>query len=400
IVEWEHAMRPLDSVQQAIVAKKSIVEPSQRYDKIMEIIRNRNFNADRYLPVLNIHVKAEEMLKIRARILPLPQITYRGQNNQDIVEYVTFGKWIIRNQFCSTSVINKWDMIYFGTKPDANIIEILKISEQQLPSITHTTSSKKISSIAAILGSCDPSCSRYAARLCEQYPKKDRCSIEIIKEMDKMIIDLLKVYARSCGNTLPNRIVFYRDGVDDGQFQKVLDNEVNKIKTACQVVYGNNPLPKLTFIIVKKRHNTRFFAYDGQNTSNIEAGTVVDLDITNPSQFDFYLCSQAAIKGTSRPALYHVLHDENEFSSDDIQQLTYWLCHTDVRCSKSVSIPAPVHYAHLAAYASHAYEFDHSDDEILESENDKDQGELITLEDIKTKLIILNNDIQDTMWFV
>ncbi len=30
--------------------------------------------------------------------------------------------------------------------------------------------------------------------------------------------------------------------------------------------------------------------------------------------------------GTSRPALYHVLHDENSFSSDDIQQLTYWVC--------------------------------------------------------------------------
>jgi len=29
--------------------------------------------------------------------------------------------------------------------------------------------------------------------------------------------------------------------------------------------------------------------------------------------------------GTSRPALYHVLHDENGFSSDDIQQLTYWV---------------------------------------------------------------------------
>lgn len=49
-----------------------------------------------------------------------------------------------------------------------------------------------------------------------------------------MVIDLLKVFAHSCGDRLPNRIVFYRDGVDDGQFQKVLDNEVKKIKDACQ----------------------------------------------------------------------------------------------------------------------------------------------------------------------
>jgi eukaryotic translation initiation factor 2C len=67
-----------------------------------------------------------------------------------------------------------------------------------------------------------------------EYPKKDRCSVEIIKELDKMVIDLLQVFSRTCANRLPNRIVFYRDGVDDGKFQKVLDNEVKKIKAACQ----------------------------------------------------------------------------------------------------------------------------------------------------------------------
>jgi hypothetical protein len=29
--------------------------------------------------------------------------------------------------------------------------------------------------------------------------------------------------------------------------------------------------------------------------------------------------------GTSRPALYQVLHDEIGFTSDEIQQLTYWV---------------------------------------------------------------------------
>jgi hypothetical protein len=60
-------------------------------------------------------------------------------------------------------------------------------------------------------------------------------------------------------------------------------------------VYGNKPLPQLTFIIVKKRHNTRFFLYENNETSNVPAGTVIDQGITHPSQFDFYLCSQAAM---------------------------------------------------------------------------------------------------------
>ena len=68
--------------------------------------------------------------------------------------------------------------------------------------------------------------------LLAEYPKSGRCSVEIIKELDNMIIDLIKLFARSCGNRLPNKIVFYRDGVDDGQYQKVLDNEVAQIKHA------------------------------------------------------------------------------------------------------------------------------------------------------------------------
>ncbi len=73
--------------------------------------------------------------------------------------------------------------------------------------------------------------------------------MEIIKELDKMVIDLLQVFARNCGNRLPNRIVFYRDGVDDGQFQKVLDNEVKKVKDACR---GK-------FYLSRKQN--RFFSY-------------------------------------------------------------------------------------------------------------------------------------------
>ena len=65
-----------------------------------------------------------------------------------------------------------------------------------------------------------------------EYPKAGRCSMEIIKDLDKMVIDLLQLFARACGNRLPNKVVFYRDGVDDGQYQKVLDNEVAKIKQA------------------------------------------------------------------------------------------------------------------------------------------------------------------------
>lgn len=115
-------------------------------------------------------------------------------------------------------------------------------------------------------------------------------------------------------------------------------------------VYQNEPLPLLTFIVVKKRHHTRFFTLDHQNrTANVPPGLVVDTDIVHPGQFSFFLNSHKALQGTNRPALYHVLYDEIKFTADELQLLTYYLCFTDPRSSMSEAIPSLVHQADLAA---------------------------------------------------
>ena len=54
----------------------------------------------------------------------------------------------------------------------------------------------------------------------------------------------------------------------------------------------HNPLPKITFIIVKKRHNTRFFIQElGQNPhmrviNNVQPGRFIALF---PSEIYYYL---------------------------------------------------------------------------------------------------------------
>jgi eukaryotic translation initiation factor 2C len=67
------------------------------------------------------------------------------------------------------------------------------------------------------------------------------------------------------------------------------------------------------------------------------------------------------LQGTSRPSHYHVLWDDNHFDADELQCLTYQLCHTYVRCTRSVSIPAPAYYAHLVAFRAryHLVEKEH-----------------------------------------
>jgi len=115
-------------------------------------------------------------------------------------------------------------------------------------------------------------------------------------------------------------------------------------------VYPNDSLPLLTFIVVKKRHHTRFFMLDNQNhTANVPPGLVVDTDIVHPGQFSFFLNSHRALQGTNRPALYHVLYDEIQFTADELQLLTYYLCFTDPRSSTSEAIPSLIHQADLAA---------------------------------------------------
>ncbi|KAG0050114.1 Protein argonaute 12, partial [Gryganskiella cystojenkinii] len=149
----------------------------------------------------------------------------------------------------------------------------------------------------------------------------------------------------------PERILFYRDGVSEGQFSEVMQTEVPALKEAFKILErGYNP--KLTFVVVQKRHHARFFPKrrdEADRSGNCQPGTVVDSGIVHPFEFDFYLQSHAGLLGTSRPAHYHVLKDENNFKADELQEITYKLCHLYARCTRTVSLVPPAYYAHVVA---------------------------------------------------
>ncbi|KAK3226875.1 hypothetical protein Dsin_006737 [Dipteronia sinensis] len=171
-----------------------------------------------------------------------------------------------------------------------------------------------------------------------------------------MVRELLIAFKRTT-NQKPQRIIFYRDGISEGQFSQVLLCEMDAIHKACQSL-EESYLPPVTFIVVQKRHHTRLFPSNAAQTDksgNILPGTVVDTVICHPSEYDFYLCSHAGIQGTSRPVHYHVLHDENKFTANSLQTLTNNLCYTYARCTRSVSVVPPAYYAHLAAFRARYY---------------------------------------------
>ena len=79
---------------------------------------------------------------------------------------------------------------------------------------------------------------------------------------------------------------------------------------------------------------------------------------------DFFLCSHAGIQGTTRPAHYCVLHDDNAFTANALQELTYKMCYLYCRAMRSVSVVPPVYYAHLVASRARHHYFVESEDEL------------------------------------
>ncbi|GBC02340.1 hypothetical protein RclHR1_04580008 [Rhizophagus clarus] len=219
-------------------------------------------------------------------------------------------------------------------------------------------------SIAALCGSMDSRASRYSASIRVQSGRTD-----IIADLGNMTKEVLKTFYQSCGRK-PERILFYRDGVSEGQFSQVLRGEVDALRAACASL-DPDYRPTITFVIVQKRHHTIFFPLDRRDadrTGNCLPGTVVETKITHPFEFDFYLQSHPGLQGTSRSTHYHVLYDENSFSSDGIQQLSNNLCYIYARCTRAVSIVPPVYYAHIvcrrARFHSHGDDIEVSEGDI------------------------------------
>ena len=202
-------------------------------------------------------------------------------------------------------------------------------------------------SFTAVVGNVDSRVAKYVATTCVQTSRQEM--IDDLQMMCKDVIDKYKAYrgAMEKLKSPPTRLIFYRDGVSEGQFQQVLDNELPLIKAACQ---ETGIKPKITLIVVGKRHHVRFLPQnpgDADRSGNCPAGLVVDREVGHPTEFDFYLLSHGGLIGTSRPSHYTVLYDENRFNADSMQALSYYLCHVYARATRSVSIPAPVYYADI-----------------------------------------------------
>jgi aubergine-like protein len=177
-----------------------------------------------------------------------------------------------------------------------------------------------------------------------------------IQDMNQEIGDGLKICFQNAlskyhelNNTLPDRIIIYRDGVGDGQMNMVYDFEVPQLKN-CLVMFGENYSPKMGVVIVQKRISTRLFSHGHQGYDNPSPGTILDHTVTRKRKYDFFLVSQHVRQGTVTPTHYNIIYDTSGLKPDHMQRLTYKLTHLYYNWPGTIRVPAPCQYAHKLAF--------------------------------------------------
>ncbi|CAF4514855.1 unnamed protein product, partial [Rotaria sp. Silwood2] len=134
--EWQRSLKPLTTDQQAKVTKKTVVRPGERYGMIRRVADERGFNNDSYLSKFGITVDVNEMVMLRARILPPPEIKYKSAHGdqREVVERVQIGKWWLNNRFNKAREIRAWAVILVSQRePDNRQIRLARDFASKIP---------------------------------------------------------------------------------------------------------------------------------------------------------------------------------------------------------------------------------------------------------------------------
>lgn len=176
---------------------------------------------------------------------------------------------------------------------------------------------KYSTSIAAVVASHDTNFAQWPAsiNLNQRHPDDKKEALEEVQHLKQMMVERLQCYRRH-RSRLPDRIIIYRDGLSEGQFEMAKKREFGRILAAISLSYGNQPRPEIMLVCAVKRHHTRFLPPNQQvsnkaqfqSDSNPAPGTAFFETVTYDEGQDFFLISQNALqKTTVRPTHYVVL---------------------------------------------------------------------------------------------
>ncbi|KAJ7859445.1 argonaute-like protein [Mycena leptocephala] len=177
--------------------------------------------------------------------------------------------------------------------------------------VTHPGPTSRVGSpsIAAVVASVDDNFVQFPASLRIQKPDVNRESKEMVTELRDMLVERLLVYEKR-NNFLPERIIVFRDGVSEGQFDIVVREEKAQILEAFEKLSTKNrgPQPYRLLVAIIICH----IIFDPSLNKNTNPGTVVDKAVTAVRMLAF---KERSVKATH----YTVVYDEFKFSADELQ---------------------------------------------------------------------------------
>lgn len=280
--------------------------------------------------------------------------------------------------------------------------------------VTHPSpgSSSEAPSVASIVASVDKNLAQWPAAVRIQAARQ-----EMVADLDNMLKSRLNLWLKYNGS-YPANILVYRDGVSEGQYHRLLENELPALRKACNELYPASSTtqgyPRLTIVVVGKRHHNRFYptkAEDSDRSTNPQNGTVVDRGVTEARNWDFFLQAHTAIQGTARPAHYYVVYDEIfrdntlqqpfQNAADALEDLTHNMCYLFGRATKAVSVSPPAYYADLVCERARCYLsglFDPSP--VASPESSIVGGVTGGLQGLDPSLVDIHERIRDTMFYI
>ncbi|XP_054031442.1 piwi-like protein 2 [Dryobates pubescens] len=202
--------------------------------------------------------------------------------------------------------------------------------------------SRGASSVIGFVASMNPILTKWYSRVVFQMPHQ-----EIADSLQLLLLDALQRF-HEVNHLLPQKIVLYRDGVADSQLDTVLKYEIPQLQKCFGSFHSYQP--SMVVMVVQKKISTKFYTLLGEQVGSPLPGTVVDHTITSSEWQDFFLLAHHSRQGCSNPTRYVCLLNTTSLSWENLQRLTFKLCHLYWNWPGTIRVPAPCKYAHKLAF--------------------------------------------------
>lgn len=260
-------------------------------------------------------------------------------------------------------------------------------------------------SVAGIVASVD----KYLGQWPSAFSIQAKSKTEMVSDLESLFVSRLALWQKK-NQDLPENILIYRDGVSEGQYKLLLNEELPQIRNACRLKYPASDtkqgFPKISIVVCGKRHHTRFYpksSADADRSNNCMAGTVVDRGVTESRNWDFYLQAHACLQGTARSCHYYVVLDEvfknakvrspARNHADTLEEITNNMSHLFGRATKAVSLCPAAYYADLLCTRVRCYLSEYFDPS--EAQSVKSGSVHSALEEI-----VIPPNLRDTMYYI